>query len=114
MQTLGGKVPGTGSQWSEAVSFTLEFRLDRLWMVLEPTIWVSRAEDLEEKFACGEFVRERKARRYNAQADKLLNAWIDALLPEGNDGVIEAYGRMPGVGARFKISRRTAFSRRNV
>ena len=62
---------------------------------------------------CGEFVRERQARRYNRVADALLNAWLQVLMPGTGDVEVRAFSDQPGIGARFVLSRRTAFARRS-
>lgn len=112
LKVIAGIVPGTNVRWSEAVSIRLEYRMRRLWMLLEPTVWFGKTESDEERYACGEFVRERQARRYNRLADTLLNAWLQALLPGTGDATVRAFMDQPGMEARFTFSRRTAFARR--
>ena len=112
--TLCGTVPGTSAQWAEAVNIRLDYKIARLWLLMEPTIWVSKAQDDGERFTCGEFIRERKAKRYNKQSDTLLTAWINVLSPGNGTADVEAFGHLPGVSARFTVGKHTAFSRRNV
>jgi hypothetical protein len=112
LKVIAGIVPGTNVRWSEAVSIRLEYRMRRLWMLLEPTVWFGKTESDEERYACGEFVRERQARRYNRLADTLLNAWLQVLLPGTGDATVRAFMDQPGMEARFTFSRRTAFARR--
>ena len=59
-----------------------------------------------------DFVRERRARRYNPGAARLLEAWIDVLLGGQSLARVSAFGGVDGVDAAFVIDRTTAFSRR--
>ncbi len=113
LKTIAGVIPGTNVRWSEAVAIRLEHRMGRLWMLLEPTVWFGKGASDEERYACGEFVRERQARRYNRLADTILNAWLQVLLPGTGDAEVRAFTDEPGMEARFTFSRRTAFARRS-
>lgn len=113
LKTIAGVVPGTNVRWSEAVSIRLEYRMGRLWMLLEPTVWFCKTESDEERYASGEFVRERQARRYNRLADSILTAWLQVLLPGTGEVNVRAFTDQPGMEARFTLSRRTAFARRS-
>jgi hypothetical protein len=113
LKTVAGVISGTNVRWSEAVSVRLEHRMGRLWMLLEPTVWFGKTESDEERYACGEFVRERQARRYNRLADTILNAWIQVLLTGTGEVKIRAFTDQPGIEAQFTLSRRTAFTRRS-
>jgi hypothetical protein len=112
LKIIAGVVPGTNVRWSEAVSIRLEYRMRRLWMLLEPTVWFGKTESDEDRYACGEFVRERQARRYNRLADTLLNTWLQVLLPGDGDATVRTFTDQPGMEAGFTFSRRTAFTRR--
>jgi hypothetical protein len=107
---LVGRLP-SGGHWGEAVGLRLDLRLDRLWLLLEPTIWLGRsggprpAKDTD-------FVRERRARRYNPGAARLLDAWIDVLLRGESPARVSAFGGVDGIDAAFVIDKTTAFSRR--
>jgi hypothetical protein len=109
-KSLVGKLPTSG-HWAEAVGLRLDRRLDRLWLLIEPTIWLTRsngprpAKDMD-------FVRERRARRYNQHSDQLLAAWIRTLLVGESPCRVTAFGGVDGIDAAFVISGTTAFSRR--
>jgi hypothetical protein len=113
LKTIAGVISGTNVKWSEAISIRMEYRLGRLWMLFEPTVWFGKTESDEERYVCGEFVRERQDRRYNRVADALLNAWLQVLIPGNGDVEVRAFSDQPGIGARFVLSRRTAFARRS-
>ena len=112
LKIIAGVITGTNVRWAEAVSIRLEYRMRRLWMLLEPTVWFGQTESDEERYVCGEFVRERQARRYNRLADTLLNTWLQVLLPETGNATVRVFTEQPGIEARFTFSRRTAFARR--
>jgi len=82
-------------------------------MLLEPTVWFGKTASDDERYVCGDFVRERQARRYNRVADGILTAWLQVLLPGDGDNEIRAFDSQPGIEARFVLSRRTAFGRRS-
>jgi hypothetical protein len=112
LNVIAGTAPETDVKWSEGVSIRIEYRLGRLWMLLEPTVWFEKTKSDDERYICGDFVRERQARRYNRAADSILNAWLQVLLPGTQDAEIRAFHGQAGIEARFVISRRTAFTRR--
>lgn len=113
LKVIAGTIPETDVKWSEGVSVRIEYRLGRLWMLLEPTVRFEKTKSDDERYHCGDFVRERQARRYNRVADGILNAWLQVLLPGTQDAEIRAFDGAPGIGARFVISHRTAFTRRS-
>ena len=113
LKVITGTVPETDVKWSEGVSTRIEYRLGRLWMLLQPTVCFEKTKSDDERYTCGDFVRERQARRYNRVADSILNAWLQVLLPGTQNAEIRAFHGQPGIEARFVISRRTAFTRRS-
>lgn len=119
-QGLAGRhrvTTAAGSQielaWAEAVSIRLEHRLGRLWLLLEPTVWMERAGDDVAVRAAGDFVRERRARRYNDRTSDLLDAWTNVLSGGGETARVTAFGLADGEGvdATFEFVRSSAFSR---
>lgn len=106
-----GTIGRTGLHWWEAVRFRMDFRLERLWLLLEPTVLADMAEMPEHRAVRMEFVRERLVRRYNQQWNNLLEAWIDVLIGPGlKDVSLQAFGIGNGSDAAFSISRTTGFS----
>ena len=49
-ETIAGVISGTNVKWSEAVSIRVEYRLGRLWMLFEPTVWFGKTESDEERY----------------------------------------------------------------
>jgi hypothetical protein len=107
-RTITGTVPGTTVHWSEAVRLRLEYRLEKLWLLLEPTIWVNeRSNDPEIK----EFIRARLATRYNSVSNTIIAAWAQIITGGQSIGQINTFGITDGVDASFTISSVTAFSK---
>jgi hypothetical protein len=109
---LSGAVPRLPETfWAEAVRLKLEERGGALWLLLEPDIWI---RPLTQREHAQEFLRSRKLRRFNNQAYEILTAWIEILLGPVGQGqpVSVLYKPDSDYPATFKISTRTAFSRR--
>jgi hypothetical protein len=111
-RVITGTVAGTGFKWCEAVEVRLEYRLDRLWLLLDPTIAVLRPADEPLPEEAKEFIRERQATRYNRQANDLLDAWRDLLFGDEQEVAFRAFGVSDGVDATFTVGRVTGFSYR--
>lgn len=113
MQKLIGKIPSTTFFWAEALAIRLEFSMDRLWLVLEPTVLGSRPTDensVADKQRRKEFLRERLATRYNKKWNELLNAWISVLSGGSEQWTVTTFGLTEGVDASFTIHATTGFS----
>lgn len=111
--TITGTVPTTPERlWYEAATIRLEQRYDRLWLLLEPTIWLDRLPGEALDDVSKNFVRERLARRYNAQVNALLDAWTAIITRDESIATLRAYGLTEGVDAVFTVHKTAAFSRR--
>jgi hypothetical protein len=110
--SVAGTVPASHNTWSEAIGIRLEYKLDRLWFLLEPTIKVHREPGAELDEASLEFIRERLAKRYNRSWAAVLEAWIAVLFRSKGEREFRAFGIADGIDATFTLSSVTAFSRR--
>jgi hypothetical protein len=110
---VSGNVAGTELTWCEAAEIRLEYRLDGLWLLLDPTIAVLRVTDQPLPEQAKEFIRERQATRYNKKANDLIDAWRDVIFGGDQEIVLRAFGLSDGVDAAFKLDRVTAFSYRS-
>jgi len=113
-KSLTGKVSQTGLTWAEALWIRLEYRLGRLWLLMEPTIWVERTDDDEAFSKTREFIRNRLAGRFNAQWNQVIEGWTYVFVGGAEEREIRSFGIADGVDAAFMISSVTAFSRREV
>jgi SIR2-like domain len=109
---LSGIVPKTDVPWAEACRIRLDFRLGQLWLLLNPFVIIDYAEDMPEVSAQAgkEFVRERRARRYNSQSNAILDGWIQVIFGERRKPVSLGIDGGTGIGASFEISPVTGYS----
>lgn len=108
--SISGRLPASGLTWSEALGLKLDFALGKLWLVVEPRIWFEPRPDESTKAEAADFARERFARRYNRDWNRLLDAWIAVLLEGRATEVLRAFSISDGVDAAFRLSPVTAFS----
>lgn len=124
--SLHGNIPGLFTRstpehperkqisWAEAVQIDLHERDGKLWLLLQPDVWIWPKWGRDEAV---EFLDRRKGGRFNKQADQILSAWINALVPsngKATNSVLSAFAS----GERdenpvFVINNRTAFSRKS-
>ena len=108
---LSGRLPTCGATWAEALRLKLDFALGRLWLLIEPRIWFEPAPDHASKAECAGFARERFARRYNRDWNRMIDAWTSVLFEGRNTEVLHALGVTDGVDAPFRLASVTSFSR---
>jgi SIR2-like domain len=109
---IRGRVPKTGIEWVEICSFRLDFRLDRLWLLLEPKVNLIAPEDCPDaEFEIArEFRRERRAGRRNKENNALLNGWIKLIVGDDASVRLRAFEIGDGYDADFEISKISGFS----
>ncbi len=112
IQVLSGIVKGTKIKWSEALKIKFVYKHERLWLLITPTVWLDRPDDVTdiELDVADEFVRERSATRYNNRYSPIMDAWISVLVGESDNREFTSFGIQDGVDARFILSRGTAYS----
>jgi hypothetical protein len=106
-----GAVPRIDARWAEAVSIRLEERNGAVYLMLEPTIWITPNSKRE---LATDFIRARLLKRYNPHANRILDAWIGVLLGDAERGEVKTVVGFASDDhpVSFSISARTAFSRR--
>lgn len=109
---VSGLVPRTDVAWSEACGLRVDYRLDQLWLLLEPTLHVALDEDASADVIdlTREFVRERRARRHNRLANALLDGWISLIVGREPSVRLKTFSIADGIDAEFEILRTSAFS----
>jgi hypothetical protein len=121
----GAPLTGTyqGRTWREGARVRLDWRLNRVWLVFEPSTFVDpapRTSDSEvirrsrfsEQDGAADWVRERWAVRRNKVWAGAVGAWAALLAPEDTSTFSAPFidnSRL--VTARFTIGAQTAFSR---
>lgn len=110
---ISGNVPGFRElTWAECASIRLEERDGRLWVMVRPDIWI---KPLARRHEATDFLRQRRLKRWNAQAYQLLDAWIEILVGSvgsGNTVKVRCYPDTKYY-AIFEIGTRTAYSGRD-
>jgi hypothetical protein len=117
---LNGIVPRTSAPWAQAVGLNIEPRQGSWWLIVVPEVWVSPTHHADgsrdvtdqrvEQTSIAEFIRERRATRYNRDVNAILDAWVRLLCAgrgprevrawnlqqdEGIDPTFEIVGRLP-------------------
>lgn len=99
--------------WAECVRISLDYKEGRLWLQLDPDVWIwpTRAREAAVKF-----LDQRRGSRFNKVYNQLLNAWIRVLFAsDDRNAEIEVSAFDNGNDAsnpKFKLSNRTSFARR--
>ena len=109
---VSGLVPKTDIPWSEACGLRVDYRLDQLWLLIEPTIATELGAEAPDEIAelTREFVRERRARRHNRLANAMLDGWISLIVGREPSVRLKALDIADGIDAEFEILRTSAFS----
>ena len=109
---LFGEIPKTDIKWSQALKIKLEYRIDRLWVVLEPTFWAEFTAETpkEHSYAVSDYFREKGATRYNPAWSTILDCWIDFIFSTMPDGALSTFGSTNGADAQFRLGKRTAYT----
>jgi len=111
---LKGTLPRTAVEWREVLAIRLDYKLNRMWLLIEPTVHFAKPNTRVERFLCADFVREKLATRYNRQWNSLIEAWLVFLMEDREDTTVRAFGISDGIDASFTLNKVTAFARRAV
>lgn len=110
--SVTGTVPRTHLKWVEAVRLRIEHRWNRLWLLVEPSIWVEPTDDDALYLEGRDFIRSRLARRYNRPWNAVLDGWIMAIVGSQNKlRTLRAFGIADGIDAAFVVSPGTGYSK---
>jgi hypothetical protein len=98
--------------WEEACALRLDFKMNALWLLLEPRVILDVPEaaspaDIER---AREFVRERGARRRNRETNALLDGWTRLIVGSDQSVRLRAFNIADGHDAEFEIFRIAGFS----
>jgi hypothetical protein len=118
---LIGTVPKTARPFAEAVGLTVERRDASWWLLVIPELWVPPAQsDGDERGvarfiaeeATAEFIRERRATRYNRDMNAILDAWVRILCGGRGPRMVRTWnlGGGEGIDPAFELVGLTAFS----
>ena len=104
-----------GIQWTEACSLHIDYRLDKLWLLIDP--FVNRTgitentpvKDIEQS---REFVRERMAKRHNNHANAMVDGWARLIAGDTKSLRLRSFDIVDGYDGDFEIMRVSGFSGR--
>ncbi|MGY3238533.1 hypothetical protein ACVWZ4_000834 [Bradyrhizobium sp. USDA 4472] len=94
VDVVSGIVPKTDVVWSEACGLRVDYRLEQLWLLVEPIVITELAADASDDTLelTREFVRERRARRHNRLANAMLDGWISLIVGRQPSVRLRAFG----------------------
>lgn len=109
---LSGMVGNTGIRWTECCELRLDYKLDRLWLLMDPRIHrdIPEGATAEQVDESKEFVRSRLAGRFNPKANAMLSGWARLLLGSDRTVRLKSFGISDGMDATFEMSTITGFS----
>jgi hypothetical protein len=109
---ISGTVRGTRIAWSEACSIRLDYRLDRLWLLIQPLVKRTIPEGTSEKDVdlSREFVRERQASRRNKAANAMIDGWSKLIAGDAATLWLRSFDISDGYDGDFEIMRVSGFS----
>jgi hypothetical protein len=99
--------------WAECVRISLDYKEGRLWLKLDPDVWIwpTRAREAAVKF-----LDKRRGNRFNSAYSQLLNSWIHIIFASDVRNIeIEVSAFDTGndtSNPKFKLSSRTGFALR--
>ncbi|MBW9088152.1 SIR2 family protein [Rhizobium wenxiniae] len=100
-------------RWAESLRVSLDRKEGRDWLLLEPDIWIWPPH---ARAVATNFLDERKAKRFNGKHNELLQAWTNIILDSDRRNADLAFRPFENgddaENPTFKVSTRTAFSRR--
>jgi hypothetical protein len=110
VERLSGSVGTVG--WTEACAIRLDYRLDALWLLLQPRVLldITEATPPQDADQAREFTRERRARRRNRETNALLDGWTRLIAGTGPTIRIRTFEIADGHDAEFEINRIAGFS----
>ena len=102
----------SGVNWSEACDLKIDYKLDQLWLMLDPYVVFDTTNETtpDALQSAKDFVRERRVTRYNSRVNSILDGWIAALFGPGSDPIQLGIDGGTGIGALFEVLPVTGFS----
>jgi hypothetical protein len=110
--SISGIIPQTPLKWTEGIRVRLEYKQEGLWLVIVPFVWAEKQADDAAWATAREFIRERRAARFNQSWNRLLEAWVKIITSGQSVTEVRAFATGAGNDAVFSIGSTTAFSRR--
>jgi NAD-dependent SIR2 family protein deacetylase len=109
-------------KWAEACGLHIDYRLDRIWLLLEPRIILHVPAPLNpdnhteiaeiDKVAAEarEYVRSTRAGRHNKKSNAVLEGWINLIAGNAPSAKLKGFNISDGYDPEFELGRITGFS----
>lgn len=112
LTAIAGTIGNTNIRWIECCDLRLDYKLDRLWLLMDPRIHREIPEGTpdEQVEQSREFVRSRLAERYNPRANAMLSGWTNLLIGKERTTTLRGFAISDGIDATFEMSTITGFS----
>jgi NAD-dependent SIR2 family protein deacetylase len=109
---LTGTAGIIGIRWTECCELRLDYKLERLWLLVDPRIYADLPEGAtqEQVEQSKEFVRARLAGRFNPKANAMLSGWARLLVGTEQTVTLRSFAISDGIDATFELSSVTGFS----
>lgn len=109
---LTGVVGNTGIRWTECCELRLDYKLDQLWILMEPRLHrdIPEESDASQVEESKEFVRDRLAGRFNPKVNAMLSGWASLIVGTDHTVTLRSFGISDGIDATFEVSSITGFS----
>lgn len=114
VNTLAGTLR-SGIRWTEACSLRIDYRLDQLWLLIDPLVKQLDITDDTPKEAVEqslEFIRERLASRRNKHVNAMIDGWAKLIAGDAKSLRLRTFDISDGYDGDFEIMRVCGFSGR--
>jgi hypothetical protein len=105
----------SGIRWTEACALRIDYRLDRLWLLIDPVVRrfdISEDTPQEAIEQSLEFVRERIASRRNKHVNAMIDGWAKLIAGDDKSLRLRTFEISDGYDGDFEIMRVSGFSGR--
>ena len=100
-------------QWAEALRLTVDMKDGKLWLQIDPDIWIwpKRA-----RYSATDFLYNKRTNRRNDVYNNLLSGWVEAILgtsARNTDITVSPFdGGTDEENPKFTIRSRTGYTKR--
>jgi hypothetical protein len=101
---ISGLIPDTSVMWLEAFNLGIEYRADRILVVIDPTLWIDQGEDEAANRMAERYVRLRQRERDYACRACIAQGWARVLCANAGTNLVRALGITDGIDATFELA----------
>ncbi len=109
-----GKIPNTDIDWIVACEISIQTKLSKCFLVLNPTVITGKLISEADRYLIAPFIKEKTARWYNSTYNNILTAWIDTIFETNQTITISMFdSSIVGCNATFILNKKSPFSKSN-